>query len=426
MSLILSKLLHTYGEVRARTENLCSTLKPEDFVVQTMEDVSPTKWHLAHTSWFFEAFVLNEAISGYKPFHPQYHHLFNSYYKTLGEPFLRPNRGLLSRPTVEEIFAFRHAVDERIRNWFESASDEELERFSPIVEIGLNHEQQHQELLLTDIKHVLSVNPLCPVFRDTAEQARPEPVEQSWMRIEEGVYEIGHSGDGFHYDNEGPRHKQYIPDIEIARRTVTNREYLEFINDGGYQRIECWLSEGWDAICQHQWQAPIYWRRIDGEWHEFTLSGLRALDLNAPVCHLSYYEASAFARWAGCRLPTEFEWEAAAGDQPVEGNFLENDRFHPTPAYQDSSQRLLQLFGNVWEWTQSAYSPYPGFRAPRGAIGEYNGKWMCNQYVLRGGSCATPQSHLRKSYRNFFPSRSRWQFAGIRLIREGRPHANHC
>lgn len=412
-------LLHEYQRVRAYTEFICSSLKAEDFVVQSMEDVSPTKWHLAHTSWFFETFLLCEAILNYQRYHPQYHHLFNSYYKLVGDPFSRPDRGLLSRPTVEEVYEYRKHIDQQMQRWFENASSQELDQYASIIELGINHEQQHQELILTDIKHVLSINPLKPVFRETPAPSQSSHSDLEWIDIPEGIYEIGFEGDGFSFDNEGPRHRTFIEPVKIASRLVTNKEYMEFIDDGSYQQIDLWLSEAWETINQQKWQTPIYWCKQDGVWYQFTLSGLREIDPNEPVCHISYYEADAFSRWAGARLPTEFEWEAVAGHIAIQGNLLEQENFHPIPLSVNSNgSNLHQLYGDVWEWTQSAYSPYPGFRPQAGALGEYNGKWMCNQYVLRGGSCVTPQSHIRKTYRNFFPAHSRWQFMGIRLLKD--------
>jgi ergothioneine biosynthesis protein EgtB len=405
-----------YCRIRELSEKLCETLEPEDCVVQTMPEVSPTKWHLAHTSWFFEAFILKEALPDYAPIHPQYAYLFNSYYNAAGKMHCRPKRGLISRPTLRETLEYRQQVDGLMDAVFEKAGI--VEKFAPIVLLGLHHEQQHQELMLTDIKHVFSENPLRPVFR---KHSRPKsaPVSPTpWLTFPAGVYQVGYEGDGFHFDNEGPRHRQFVETFQLAPSLVTNGEYLEFVEDGGYRRPEFWLSLGWYTVNEQRWEAPLYWEKSDGSWSVFTLGGMRELDKNEPVCHVSYFEADAFARWAGARLPTEFEWEVAAADLPYAGNFVDKESFHPRPLDDIASvQAPAQMFGDVWEWTSSSYSPYPAYVPAAGALGEYNGKFMCNQYVLRGGSCATSQSHIRKTYRNFFPPNARWQFMGIRLAR---------
>ena len=409
--------LRRYSEVRGLTTNLCETLEPEDFVVQTMEDVSPTKWHLAHTSWFFETFVIKPLDASYRPPHPRYPYLFNSYYVQAGERHCRPKRGLLSRPTVQEILDYRRHVDEAFERALVSMSQSEFRKYWPIIEIGLNHEQQHQELLLTDIKHVLSVNPLEPVYREAPGIAGLR-LDARWVAFEDGIYHIGHDKADFHYDNEGPRHRVFLEPFSLQSRPVTVADYLEFIRDGGYQRAELWLSEGWAAVEREGWYAPEYWEELEGEWTHFTLNGMRAIDPTEPVTHVSYFEADAFARWAGHRLPTEFEWEVASRQQAIEGNFVESNRFHPSPlSERDADSKLARVFGDSWEWTLSHYSPYPGYKPVEGAIGEYNGKFMCNQFVLRGGSCATSRSHMRHSYRNFFPADARWQFSGIRLAK---------
>jgi ergothioneine biosynthesis protein EgtB len=406
----------TYRWIREFSEKLCETLEPEDCVVQTMPEVSPTKWHLAHTSWFFETFILKEALPDYAPIHPRYAYLFNSYYNAAGKMHCRPKRGLISRPTLRETLEYRRRVDTLMLALFEKAGL--VEKFAPIILLGLHHEQQHQELMLTDIKHVFSENPLRPVFRDRS-RLKSAPVPQMpWLTFPGGVYQLGYEGDGFHFDNEGPRHHQFLERFQLAQRLVTNGDYLEFVEDGGYRRAEFWLSLGWYTVNEQRWEAPLYWEKHDGSWSAFTLAGMRELDKSEPVCHVSYFEADAFARWAGARLPTEFEWEVAAENLPYAGNFAEKETFHPKPLDDMAAgQPLAQMFGDVWEWTSSSYSPYPGYAPTSGALGEYNGKFMCNQYVLRGGSCATSQSHIRKTYRNFFPPNARWQFMGIRLAK---------
>lgn len=388
---------------------LSAPLAPEDMAVQAMPDASPVKWHLAHTTWFFETFILKHAPRGYRPFHPQFEYLFNSYYNTLGPQWYRPHRGLLTRPTVAEILDYRAHVDAAMGRLLESGSFPE-----PIVELGLHHEQQHQELMLTDVKYLLSQNPLRPVYREVpvvaGTGARPA---QGWIDGTPGVRAIGYAGTGFAFDNEYPRHDELIRPFRIANRLVTNGEYRAFIADGGYQRPELWLSDGWAAVRERGWEAPLYWAEHENAPWTYTLTGFRVLDDAEPVCHVSFYEADAYARWSGARLPTEAEWEVAAADRPVTGNFVESGRFHPAP-----SDGGTQLFGDVWEWTGSPYLAYPGYRPAEGALGEYNAKFMCNQFVLRGGSCATPASHIRVSYRNFFPPDARWQFSGIRLATE--------
>ncbi len=406
----------TYRTVRDATERLCEPLSREDYVVQSMPDVSPTKWHLAHVSWFFETFVLKPHATGYRPARPEFEYLFNSYYNAVGEQYPRPRRGLLTRPTVDEVYEYRAAVDAAMLALLEE-DDHDL---ATLVELGLNHEQQHQELILMDIKHVLSCNPLHPAYRPAPEARSLAAPGLEWIERDESVRWIGHQGDGFAYDNESPRHRVLVPAFRIASRPVTNGEFLEFIRDGGYRTPTLWLADGWSTVEREEWQAPLYWIRRDGAWHEFTLGGLRALDPAAPVCHVSYFEADAYATWAGARLPTEAEWETVAREQPVEGNFLEQDALGPraAPADAGGAAAPVQLFGDVWEWTRSPYQPYPGYRANPGALGEYNGKFMCNQQVLRGGSFASPASHLRATYRNFFYPHCRWQFAGLRLARD--------
>lgn len=382
-------------------------------MVSSMPDVSPTKWHLAHTSWFFETFVLADNAPSYRSPHPRYSYLFNSYYVQAGERHCRAQRGLATRPTLSEVFAYRAHVDAAVLELLERISGDDSHPALALIELGLHHEQQHQELLLTDIKHVLWTNPLRPAYRVVH---LPEPTTAApinWHDIAEGVHEIGHSGGGFAYDNESPRHKVYLQPARLASRLVTNAEFAEFVADGGYERSELWLSAGWATAEAEGWQAPLYWERRDHGWNEFTLGGELPLPAAAPVCHLSYYEADAYARWAGKSLPTEAEWEVAAAGAPIEGSFAESEHGHPVAA--TGLGTLEQLYGEVWQWTASAYLGYPGYRPAGGAIGEYNGKWMADQWVLRGASVATPASHARHTYRNFFPSQARWQFSGLRL-----------
>jgi ergothioneine biosynthesis protein EgtB len=409
-------LLRDYDEVRAFTESLCEGLAAEDQVVQSMPDVSPTKWHLAHTSWFFETFVVTPRLREYQPIDPQYAFLFNSYYVHAGERHCRAQRGYISRPTVAEVRQYREHVDHAVRQLVGAATEAELSGLQQVLELGLHHERQHQELMATDIKHVFGVNPLRPPYREGAPLRSSDPGPAQWVERPGGLVEIGHSGSGFAYDNEGPRHRVWLEPFLLADRLVTNGDYLEFMGDGGYRRPELWLSMGWAHATEHEWTEPFYWERRDGHWWSYTLAGMREIDLHEPVVHLSYFEADAFARWAGARLPTEAEWEAAAAGLPVEGNLVETGRFHPAPAPAGGGVR--QMYGDVWEWTRSQYSPYPGYTPPPGALGEYNGKFMCNQFVLRGGSCATSATHIRSTYRNFFPPDATWQFTGLRLARD--------
>ena len=386
--------------------------------MQSMPDVSPTKWHLAHTTWFFETFILKKFVPGYRPEVPQYAYLFNSYYNAAGDMHRRDLRGLISRPTVKEAQRYRSSIDSHIDDLLSNAAEKLLDEIEPILILGIHHEQQHQELLITDIKHVFAQNPLYPVFREQKIGIVPtQTTPMHFLDFEEKTVEIGHDGRGFAYDNESPRHRALIPAFSMASRPVTNGEYIAFIEDNGYARAEFWLSLGWLTVNEQHWQSPLYWTKRDGRWWNFTLSGFRPVDENEPVTHVSYFEADAFANWTGARLPTEFEWERAAAKIDIEGNFVESEIFHPCPA-PVSADDLHQMFGDVWEWTRSAYSPYPGYRAAPGALGEYNGKFMCNQYVLRGGSCASSRSHIRRTYRNFFQPEKRWQFTGIRLARD--------
>jgi ergothioneine biosynthesis protein EgtB len=421
----VERLLGRFHQIRDFTNTLCAGLEPEDCVVQSMPDVSPTKWHLAHTTWFFETFILKKFSPGYRAEIPEYAYLFNSYYNAAGDMHRRDLRGLISRPTVREAHRYRASIDSHIDNLISRADEKLLNEIEPILVLGFHHEQQHQELLVTDIKHVFAQNPLYPVFRgrDTAGRhpngaTRPH----QFIDFDETIVEIGHDGRGFSYDNEGPRHRTLVSAFALASRPVTNGEYLAFIEDNGYARPEFWLSLGWMTVNESAsggWQAPLYWTKRDGKWWNFTLSGFRQVDESEPVTHVSYFEADAYANWAGARLPTEFEWERAALDCPIQGNFVEDETFHPHALSDSGNDKSLhQMFGDVWEWTRSAYSPYPGYRAAPGALGEYNGKFMCNQYVLRGGSCATSRSHIRRTYRNFFQPEKRWQFTGIRLARD--------
>jgi len=408
----LSSLSRRYADVRAQSLALLAPLSAEDACVQSMPDASPAKWHLAHTTWFFETFILEKHEAGFRAFDPGFRVLFNSYYNGVGDKHPRPQRGLLTRPGLDVVLAYRSAIDQRMQALLANASPEILK----LVELGLHHEQQHQELMLTDIKHLFSCNPHLPAYRPALPPASAV-TSLNWHAFPGGVLEIGHTGEGFCYDNETPRHKVFLAPYQLASRLVTNDEYLEFVRAGGYENPACWLAEGWDWRNTQALRHPIYWRhpQADGPWQEFTLSGLQPLDPHRPVIHLSYYEADAYARWRDARLPTEMEWEHAAAGRAVSGHFADRGEFHPAPA---DTEPLTQLYGDAWEWTSSSYAPYPGFRPPAGAVGEYNGKFMVNQYVLRGGSCLTPVGHIRASYRNFFPAAATWQVSGIRLARD--------
>jgi ergothioneine biosynthesis protein EgtB len=405
-------LMARYQAVRGMSEKLCAPLSAEDCCMQTMPDVSPPKWHLAHVSWFFETFLLKVFQADYGEFDPRFAVLFNSYYEGAGAMHPRSQRGLLSRPPLEEVYRYRRHIDERMAMLVDSVPDDRWPEVAFRVALGLHHEQQHQELLLTDIKHIFASQPLRPAYQGAVHELSPQPAALTWHEVTGGLREIGYGGEGFCYDNETPRHRVYLEDFRLASRPVTNGEYLEFMAAGAYRRSEYWLSEGWRTLRERNWEAPLYWECNDGRWHYMTLSGMRAVDEHEPVCHVSYYEADAYARWAGKRLPTEAEWEAAARNVTVTGNLQEEGRYHPAPA---QGAGLAQVYGDVWEWTQSPYAAYPGFRPLAGTLGEYNGKFMCNQMVLRGGSCATPAEHIRASYRNFFYPADRWQFSGIRL-----------
>jgi ergothioneine biosynthesis protein EgtB len=422
-----SQLVSLFREVRRVTEWLCRPLEVEDYVIQPVIDVSPPKWHLAHTSWFFETLVLQRYDRHYAPYHPLYSFLFNSYYESLGKRVDRARRGSFSRPTVKETYDYRSYVTGRICEVINVVEEAHWPELCGLVVLGLNHEQQHQELLVTDIKYILVENPLQPPYWNGNDEPSPmqtdhqAPVGAEYVPFEGGSYEVGWRGDGFCFDNEQPAHEVCINAFRLLNRPVTNAEWLEFILDGGYRDFRLWLSDGWDLVQREDWAAPLYWKRLDGRWFEATLSGVRELAPHAPVCHVSYYEAAAFACWAKRRLPTEIEWEVAAGltgAGPSGGNFLEDCRFHPVPVEtrpEETDVRLFQLFGDVWEWTASAYLPYPGYPRSEGPLGEYNAKFMVNQMVLRGGSCATPRTHIRLTYRNFFQPEKRWQFTGLRL-----------
>jgi ergothioneine biosynthesis protein EgtB len=413
-----ANLTHEFARVRARSTELAAPLSAEDACVQSMPDASPAKWHLAHTTWFFETFVLERLEPGFRPFCSEFRVLFNSYYNKVGDKHPRPQRGMLTRPPLAEIQCYRRDVDARLQRLLRDEAAHVSLR--DLVILGLNHEQQHQELLLTDVKHLLSLNPLAPAYREQIAPLLPPNAAQSapldWVDFAGGVTAIGHRGTGFSFDNELPRHDVLLQPFRLGSRLVTNGEYLQFVERGGYAEPQLWLAEGWDWVSQNGLAQPIYWRRDEGTWKEFTLGGLLPLEPGLPVVHLSYFEADAYARWAGARLPTEEEWERAAAACAIAGNLADEGVFHTRAA--PPGPGLRQMFGDAWEWTQSSYAPYPGFRIGEGAIGEYNGKFMVNQYVLRGGSCATPAGHVRASYRNFFPTSARWQFSGIRLARD--------
>lgn len=413
----IQSLAAEYDVVRAASESFCAPLSPEDATPQSMTDASPPKWHLAHTTWFFETLVLEQAIPRYEPFQAEFRVLFNSYYHSIGEQGSRPQRGLITRPGMAEVYEYRAHVDRHMRDLFDDAS-RITDVLARAIAVGLNHEQQHQELMVTDFKHLLWHNPLRPAYHDATRDSETKLEPVSWHAFDEGLHWIGHDGEGFAYDNEAPRHREFLEAFELASRPVTNAEYLEFIGDGGYGQPLLWLSNGWAALQEQGWKAPLYWERREDDWATFTLAGMQPIRPREPVTHMSYYEADAYARWAGARLPTEAEWETAATGTAIEGNFVESGRLHPAPA--GGNTGLRQLFGDVWEWTRSPYVLYPGYRAPDGPLGEYNGKFACDQWVFRGGSCATPRSHIRASYRNFFPAGSRWQFSGVRLARDAK------
>jgi ergothioneine biosynthesis protein EgtB len=412
-------LAYSYEETRSLTEQLCAPLAIEDFGVQSMPDVSPAKWHLAHTTWFFETFVLADSDPSYPLFHPQFGSLFNSYYNAVGPFWPRSQRGILSRPTVAEIYRYREHVNRAMQRLLHEQGTALKSEVRERIILGLNHEQQHQELLLTDLKHAFASNPLHPVYRQSMPRQAEGPRTLSWIAYPGGLGRVGHEGPGFAYDNEMPRHAMFLAPFQLASRLVSCGDYCAFIDDDGYRRPELWLSEGWAMCLAQGWQAPLYWEQEHHAWYSMTLGGWQQVRDADPVCHVSYFEADAYARWAGARLPTEFEWEAAAGECPLSGTFLDLDTLHPRALDDgDGDSRPVQMFGEVWQWTGSAYLAYPGYQPMPGALGEYNGKFMCNQMVLRGGSCGTPRSHFRRTYRNFFPPHARWQFTGIRLAKD--------
>ncbi len=385
--ILTDSILDFFLETRKHTEHLCTPLEIEDYVVQPIIDVSPPKWHLGHTTWFFEEFILKPHAKGYQVFNEDFSFVFNSYYETIGKRVVRADRGNLSRPSVQKVYDYRHYVTKAMQDLFSENQNQEL---LDLLEIGIHHEKQHQELLLTDIKYILGNNPLLPIYSNDFKEHPIEKHQQEWVSLEEGVYEIGHNSEDFCYDNELGRHKVYLHSFEISNKLVTNQEYIDFISSGGYKKFDLWHAEGWDWVLTNNIEAPLYWHKIDGEWHYYSLKGLLKVDINAPVTHISYFEAFAFAQWKSCRLPTEFEWEAT-------------QQYFP--------------WGKRWEWSESAYLPYPNYKKADGALGEYNGKFMVNQKVLRGGSVATPVKHTRPTYRNFFQTNLRWQFTGLRLVK---------
>ncbi len=400
-----------YRDVRDETERICAVLQMDDYQLQSIVETSPPKWHIAHVSWFFEAFVLPEFYTAYRPYDPAFAYLFNSYYETVGSMHPRPARGMLSRPTVAEVYRYRAYVDEQMLALIDSVDGARWQDFAFRVTLGLNHEQQHQELLFMDIKHNLSVNPLRPAYSEQLAVSERQAAPMTWIDRAGGLMEIGYAGDGFAYDNETPRHEVLVRDHRLASRPVTNGEYLAFMADDGYTRPELWLSDGWSLLKREGWQYPLYWERHEDQWQQFTLGGMRPLNLEEPVCHLSFYEADAYARWAGKRLPSEAELELMLAGQAVVGNFADPNVLHPQPG--DG-----QWYGDVWEWSASPYAAYPGFKPLAGSMGEYNGKFMCNQMGLRGGCCLTPPGHVRASYRNFFYPHDRWPMTGLRLAED--------
>lgn len=407
-----TKLSITYNKIRSQTKLLAEKLTLEDQCVQSMPNASPTKWHLAHTTWFFETFILKIHVEEYEEYNTDFNFLFNSYYEQIGARHSRDARGVLTRPSNQEVLNYRDHVDSEMTKFIGAGlTTEQLE----LLTLGIHHEQQHQELILTDIKHLLSCNPTNPIYFYSNSKETFPSFDSEWIEFNGGLIDVGSNGEEFIFDCEGPRHKHWLAPYQLASRPITNGEFLEFINDGGYQRPELWLSDGWSAVRNLDWQSPLYWKKVDGTWKAFTLAGLKPIIFDAPVCHVSHFEADAYARWTGNRLPTEAEWEHAARTKRIEGNFVESEAYEPRPTYTNG---LSQLYGDVWEWTTSPYVPYPGFKTAEGAVGEYNGKFMSGQMVLRGGSCVTPESHIRCTYRNFFYPQDRWQFSGFRLAKD--------
>ena len=401
---------------RQLSRKIASPLSDEDQVVQAMDDASPTKWHLAHTTWFFETFVLRQFDEEYRLYDERFPYCFNSYYETAGERHPRPKRGLLTRPSNAEVRGYREHVDAGLKSFMGRKDNDLPAKAAELIELGIHHEKQHQELMLTDILSLFSMEPLKPAYRDRAESMNGQrAVDTGWIAYQGGIVEVGHDGEGFAFDNEGPRHEVLLRSFRLANRCVTNGEWLEFMRDGGYGVPTLWLADGWGTIQAEGWRAPLYWQEVEGEWHQMGLYGLQPLDLAAPVCNVSYFEADAFARWAGKRLPSEFEWEVASQGMPATGQTLGRDVLRPLPAESNGAAVPLQMFGGVWEWTQSPYAAYPGFAPAPGAVGEYNGKFMCNQFVVKGGACVTPDGQIRRSYRSFFYPHQRWQFTGLRL-----------
>jgi ergothioneine biosynthesis protein EgtB len=413
-----SAVRRKFEAVRRESEALAAPLTPEDQSIQSMPDVSPTKWHLAHTTWFFETFILRSFDRAYRVFDPVFHYLFNSYYEAEGPRHPRPQRGVLSRPSCADVAAYRGHVDAAMVRLIGGAADKTWREAALLIELGLHHEQQHQELILMDIKHVFSLNPLLPAYQPPRRRAPGAAAPLDWAEFTGGLAQIGHVGTSFAFDNETPQHRVWLEPFRLARRPVTCGEFAEFIAAGGYREPEFWLSEGWATVQQQGWEAPLYWRAEEEGWRVFTLSGEKRLDPAEPVVHVSFYEAEAYAKWAGKRLPTEAEWEVAANGTALSGNLADSRRYHPSVDGGSGEGELRQMIGDVWEWTASAYTPYPRFRAVSGAIGEYNGKFMSNQMVLRGGAAVTPAHHIRTTYRNFFPPTARWAFSGLRLAED--------
>lgn len=405
------ELIDHYRRIRDKSEKICMPLRVDDYQIQSAMETSPPKWHLAHVTWFFETFVLKDFVPDYLPWNANYNYLFNSYYQTIGDMHGRTNRDVLSRPTIEEVYQYRFDIDEQMVDLLTKLDESQWYKVVPRILLGLNHEQQHQELLFMDIKHNLWSNPLRPAYLDSYPQNRDSFAELSWESREHGLVKIGQDDDCFAFDNERPKHKVWLEPHKLSSRLITNAEFLEFMKDKGYQRPELWLSDGWSHIKKNQWKSPLYWENQDGKWYEFTLYGLDALNPSAPISHISYYEADAFAHWAGKRLPLEAELETKLLELPIKGHFSDSGVYHPQAG-------IGQNYGSLWEWTASPYVGYPGFKPLPGSMGEYNGKFMCNQWVLRGGSCVTPLDHIRPTYRNFFYPHDRWQFAGIRLAED--------